>query len=143
MGKRHFGKIRDLFLFVIEGPPLIPLASPNGPPPEIAGLMIRAYVKTVDWFPWPIRPFFESLFLDKGVGAGCRWTSQDVSPDETFKQVDPTFGFFFLTCRKMPRQIVATRWCDPNFCGDFLPQKNWFGTCDDNFFKGAKLELTN
>ena len=23
---------------------------------------------------------------------GCRWTSQDVSPDETFKKVDPTFG---------------------------------------------------
>ena len=23
---------------------------------------------------------------------GCRWTSRDVSPDETFKKVDPTFG---------------------------------------------------
>ena len=64
MGKKTLRKdARFLFeKIVIEGPPLIPMASPPAPPPEIDGLMIRAYVKTIDWFPWPIRPLLNPYF---------------------------------------------------------------------------------
>ena len=103
-------------------------SSPPASPPEIDCLMIRAFVKTVDWFPWPNKAFVESLFLEGGRWRGVDGLAKDVSPDEAFKRVDPTFGTSSLFCRKMPRQSLAipvgVTHCF--FCCDFLPRKNWF-----------------